>query len=163
MDVLTLALGFVKKFWPFILAGAVGWSIAWNIQGMKLDHAKNKFEEYKVEQVRLLNEANEKQEKRREATAQEWSNKYDRLQQDHDLYRRCVAAGKCGSLRPVSCSTGLKLPATLGANEASADPVPSTGGYEEEMISPVLRDCAKTTLMLNTLQSDIEKQEGYKK
>lgn len=50
---LTLALSFIKSYWPqvaaFIGAVAVGFGIAWNLQGIRIDSLENEFGRYRGE------------------------------------------------------------------------------------------------------------------
>lgn len=161
---MTAFLLFVRTFWPYVLAGAIGFVPAWWVQGIRLDSAKGdvatvqrKFDDYKTEQRMLLVEAGEAAEKRRAETIKEWSGKYAKLKNDSDIFKRCVAAGKCGGLRPVPDSARLQLSAPSRVTPASANAVPTAGRGQED-VPEVLKDCAVATLMLNVLQADIEKQ-----
>lgn len=151
-------LMFLRAAWPLLMAAAAGAWVAWHIQGLRLDAAHAAFDEYKIAQKKIVQAEIEKQDKRREATALEWSKKYDRLQQDSDLFKRCVAAGKCGRLQYLSGCPSLKVQAASGADDSREGAVPAAGGHAAEMISPVLRDCAADVLKLNLLQADIERQ-----
>lgn len=149
---------------PYAIAAAVGFGAAWWLQGVRLDAERNAtakvqtdFDNWKVEQQRLKNEADAKAEQRRKETQDEWIAKYEQLRRDGEAYRRCVAAGKCGGLRVVpACPRGADsgVPAPERTDAPGADAVPPAG----ESAPPVIEDCAMTTLMLNQLQADIEKQ-----
>lgn len=153
-----IALTVLKKAWPYAMAAAVGASAAWWVQGLRVDAAKNEFAAYKVDQRRLKNEAEEEARKRRETSDKEWREKYDVLKKDGDAYRRCVAAGRCGGLRlPGTCGPDNRLSPSRISDEASPNSIPPTG----EPAAQVVDECAVTTLMLNELQRDIEKQKGY--
>jgi len=161
---ITAILSVLRFAWPYLLAASVGASAAWSVQGFRLDSAKaetkkveQRFEDYKQEQRRLALEAADAAEKRRENTIRAYSAKLEALKNDHEIYKRCVAAGKCGAVRvpflPAN-SPGLTLPPASGANATGAQPVFAAGVDAAE----ALADCALTTLMLNQLQADIEAQ-----
>lgn len=50
---ISLALSFVKSYWPqlaaFVGAVAIGFGIAWNLQGMRLDALEIEFKQYQNE------------------------------------------------------------------------------------------------------------------
>ena len=85
--------------------------------------------------------------------------------QNFDVYRRCVAAGKCGArvqYSVSSCKPTNGIQTTFGTHAAGSDSVPVTG--EPTTKGPqdsVLADCAVATLRVNYLQGLIEKQSGY--
>lgn len=150
---------------PYAIIFVVGFGAAWKLQGVRVDALKldvkeeaQKLIDYKTDQHRLKMAAEAEAEQRRKETAHDYQKKIDRLAQDHDIYRRCVAAGKCGAVRvpilPGSSSCGVSPAGRLDADRP--DTVPAAGEPAAE--AEVLRDCARTTLQLNQLQSDIEKQ-----
>lgn len=145
---------------PYAIIFFVGFGAAWKLQGVRVDAAKNELAEYKTEQQRLKNEADLAAEKRRKETIDEYQTKLDTLENDHDTYRRCVAAGKCGArvvrVPVMPDSAGLRIPPPGGSAEARPDAVPAAGEVAAE--DGILKDCARTTLQLNQLQADIEKQ-----
>ena len=153
-------LTMVRFILPYAVFSLVGFVAAWQLQGIRLDAAKNELAEYKTEQQRLKNEADLAAEKRRKETANDYQTKLDALEADHDTYKRCVAAGKCGArvirLPNLPDSAGLRIPAPGGSAEASPDAVPAAGEVAAE--DGILKDCARTTLQLNQLKADIEKQ-----
>lgn len=153
-------LTMVRFILPYAVFSLVGFSAAWQIQGVRIDAAKNELADYKTEQQRLKNEADLAAEKRRKETANEYQAKIDQLDADHETYRRCVAAGRCGArvvrVPVMPDSAGLRIPAPGGSAEARPDAVPAAGEVAAE--DGVLKDCARTTLQLNQLQADIEKQ-----
>lgn len=158
----------LKLLWPYLLAGAIGFSAAWWIQGVNVGRAENAktaaesaLKDYQTEQVRLAAEKVMADDKRREQTEKEYKDEKAKLQADlaaGNAFRRCIASGKCGGMRGVVSdpggSAGLKLPPVSGANGASKGAVPATGGTAPQVIS----DCAADVLQLNKLQADIEKQ-----
>jgi hypothetical protein len=148
------------------LAFAVGFFAAWYIQGVRLDAAHNKFTEYKLEQERIVRDHNYHAAKRLQETSDGWAAAVEMLQRDRKAYERCVAAGKCGAFIvrvPVLSSDreADDLPPAPGADGTGADAVPAAGGVAAP--PAVLDECALTTLQLNALQSDIERQKGYGK
>lgn len=149
-----LVIKFFRYLLPYAVAFGLGFSAAFYIQGIRIQAAKNEFEAYKTEQQRLKNEAEIAAEKRRKETADEYERKLKELGSAYDGYRRCVALGKCNGLQPMPGGTGSGISAPGKADGASANPVPAAGGVAPEVIG----DCMQTTLQLNTLQADIEKQ-----
>lgn len=153
-------LTMVRFILPYAVFSLVGFVAAWQLQGIRLDAAKNELAEYKTEQQRLKNEAEIAAEKRRKETANEYQTKLDALEADHDTYKRCVAAGKCGArvirLPNLPNGAGVRVPPPGGSAEARTDAVPAAGEVAAE--DGILKDCARTTLQLNQLQADIEKQ-----
>ena len=147
---------------PYVIIFAIGFGAAWQIQGLRVTAAEQDLVDYKQSQAQAQIEAEKAAEKRRKETADEYQKKLDSLEHDHDTYRRCVAAGKCGArivrVRDVPDGTGIRVPSAGGANAAGADAVPAAGEVAAE--DGILKDCARTTLQLNQLQSDIEKQWG---
>lgn len=153
-------LTMVRFILPYAVFSLVGFVAAWQLQGIRLDAAKNELADYKTEQQRLKNEADLAAEKRRKETANEYQTKLDALEADHDTYKRCVAAGKCGArvirLPNLPNGAGVRVPPPGGSAEARPDAVPVAGEVAAE--DGILKDCARTTLQLNQLQADIEKQ-----
>ncbi len=153
---------------PYAICAAVGFSGAWMVQGLridslKLDVAKEKqnLKDYKDEQREAQILAAQEAEKRRKETIDEYAKKLDILGKDHDAYKRCVAAGKCGArivrvrdILPASGESGLRAPGRIDAASADTVSAPGTVAAEDQVIG----DCARTTLQLNQLQLDIEKQ-----
>lgn len=157
---MNLALEIWRRCWPFLVAAGIGFGSAWWIQGLNVRAVTNDFKEYQVEQQRLKNEAEEEQRKRQGETSSEYQKNVKQLESDvaaGNAYRRCVAAGKCGGLRAVPSCSGIRLSAAGIADGAGPDPVPAAG----EPAPPMIAECAATTLQLNSLQADIERQRGY--
>ena len=153
---------------PYALCIALGFGMAWKIQGVRVEALKSdvkaeaqKLTDYKLSQEAAKIAAEKEAEKRRKETADEYQSKLDKLAQDHEIFRRCVAAGKCGAVRvPVQsgCGSGITAAPTARLNATSPDPI----SVADESATPqVVNDCAITTLMLNRLQADIEAQPGY--
>lgn len=162
------------RFLPYIVAAlicaAIGGKIAWTVQGVRIDTAKAEtaeavadFEHYKAEQIRLKNEADSVAEKQRADASLAYANLKGELKDEiakGEVYRRCVAAGKCGAVRvPVQsgCSAGIRVPSPDRFDGTGENAVPLAG----EPTAEVVNDCAVTTLMLNRLQAAIEGQAGY--
>lgn len=153
----------------FAFGVATGGSAAWYAQGLRLTHAEQEFTGYKQEQTRINQEAKDNADHERAQA----SKKYDAARaelagavESGEIYRRCVAAGKCGARTvrvPVSptCAGGFRLPTAVRSDEAGTDAVPTVASPAEEI--PVINDCAVTTLMINQLQEAIEAQAGYVK
>lgn len=158
----------LRSMLPYAISAALGFGVAWGIQGIRLDAAKadvkkeqQKLIDYRNEQERKVIEAAQAAEKRRKETIDEYAKKIEALGKDHDAYKRCVAAGKCGvrtvrvrDVVPKAGESGIRAPG--GTDGASANAVPAAGAVAET--DEVITDCARTTLQLNQLQIDIEKQ-----
>ena len=172
MEVLLVLL---KKFWPYIVAAAVGAAISgkvvWEVQQFRINSAKRdtakveaEFEQYKADQIRMKAEFDRVAEKQRAVASEQFAKLKGDLTDEivkGDVYRRCVAAGKCGAIRvPVQsgCSASIRLPATGIAAGTGPDAIPVA---DESAAPQVVNDCAITTLMLNRLQADIEAQPGF--
>lgn len=153
---------------PYAVFFALGMGLAWQIQGVRLDSAqsdvqkeKQKLTDYRNSQREAEILAAQAAEKRRKETINDYQAKLDALGKDHDAYKRCVAAGKCGArvvrvrdAMPAPGESGLRAPGRTDA--ASPDAVPAAGAIAAE--DGIVSDCARTTLQLNQLQIDIEKQ-----
>ena len=163
---MTIALELLRRFWPYIVAFAIGfsmaWGIAWKIQGVRLDRAQNEFTDYKLEQQRIVQESIDLMNKKRQEVANAYEKDRSKLEADvasGEVFKRCVDAGKCGRVRVVpTCSPGISLPALGGSNANGPDAISAFTGTTED---PVIGDCAQTTLILNQLQKEVENQEGY--
>lgn len=147
-------LPLLRMFAPYLIAAGVGVSAAWYIQGVRLDAAHNEFEEYKNEQQRLINEATAKADKQREESANEYRKNIEKLKADGKAFERCVAAGKCGGVSGMPNGSGVKLSPSGGIDATGTNTIPSPRGIAPQ----VIEECAQTTLQLNSLQADIEKQ-----
>lgn len=161
---MTILLTLLRQFWPYLVAFGIGLSSgfggAWKIQGYRITEAKQEFSAFKLEQQRIFNEATEKANTQREQSEKEYAHLSEILSDEINrgvVFKRCVDAGRCGVLVKPTCAAGIRLPSASGANEASTDAISTTGQPEETLAN----ECAVTTLMLNQLQSDIEKQAGY--
>lgn len=154
-----------------VAAGAASFYVAWQMQEnriltLKNDAAKKELERQAEFDRRLLAEQQTQREK-----GDAYRSKLDDLEGQiakGEAFRRCVAAGKCGSVRRESavCPASGVSPRP-DADAAGTDAIPagreSAEGAQEIAEEPaVVRDCAKTTLMLNSLQDAIEAQDGYR-
>lgn len=153
---------------PYAISAVVGFSTAWMVQGLRVDALKNdvrkeqqKLTDYQNAQREAAILAAQEAEKRRKETIDDYAKKIDALGKDHDAYKRCVAAGKCGArvvrvrdILPASGESGLRAPGRIDAASADTVSAPGTVAAEDQVIG----DCARTTLQLNQLQLDIEKQ-----
>ena len=143
-----------------LLAGAflLGGSAAWKIQGVRITAAEQEHTQYVQDQTTLRQEAIAEADRKREAHTKEYAHLERSLNDEiisGAVYKRCVAAGRCG-VRVVSSCPAAALPATSGVNETRADAVPLAGES-----AALANECAETTLMLNSLQQGIEGQAGY--
>lgn len=149
-----LLLTALRSALPYLLAGAAGFASAYWIQGLRITSAVQEFAQYKLDEQRQAQEAKVKADEQRAATAAGYHKQLEALENDNEIYRRCIAAGKCGGMPKQPAMPGLKLQATTGITRPGTDAVPAAG----EPAPQVVLDCAKTTLMLNRLQDDIERQ-----
>lgn len=159
------ALYFWRLLWPYVVTALISASAAWHVQGLNVRSAKLEFSEYKTEQQRLTNQANEAQLQRQAQTAREYQTQLSKLENDHEIYRRCVAAGKCGAVRvPVMAGCGVAGRLSSGAvlDENRPGAVPAAGGTAPEVSPDLLTDFARCVLQINMLQADIEGQPGYR-
>lgn len=150
----------LRRFWPYIAVGTIaaglGFNAAWTVQGLRLEAVENDFSQYKLEQAAARVAAEEVANRQREETANEYRKLKEKLSAA-DAFARCVAAGRCGGLSVQAGGASVKLPPAGRTVGAGPDPIPTTAGPAEEAPG-VIADCTVTTLMLNTLQADIEKQ-----
>ena len=161
-------LTLLKPFLPYIAVAIVAFSTgfggAWKVQGLRITSVEQAFTEFKQEQVRIYQEAQDAADEQRVKAAEAFAAKSADLAkaiEDGDVYRRCVDAGKCGVrvLKQPTCTPGIRLPATDSAHDPGTDAISLIARATEE--DPVVNDCAVTTLMLNQIQTDIENQPGY--
>lgn len=150
----ALIVGFV--------AGALAGSILFGFLGsIRVTAIKQEFTEYKQTQTTLYNKAVSDSLTRLEETRNDFLVKEAVLKEQIKSNAPVERARSVGKLyvKP-SCSTGAPVQAPTGTNEASPNPVSTPGkpAEEREESYQVVNDCAITTLMLNELQMDIEKQ-----
>ncbi len=155
-------LSILRLIAPYAICVAIGFGAAWKVQGLRVTAAEQDLVEYQQAQVQAQIEAEKAAERRRKETADEYQSKLASLEADHETYKRCVAAGKCGARvvrvrdLPNSAVSGISPPGRV--DESRPDTVPAAGEVAAE--DGILKDCARTTLQLNQLQADIEKQWG---
>lgn len=158
----------LKPFLPYIAVALVAFSAgfggAWKVQGVRITSVEQAFTEFKQEQVRIYQEAQDAADEQRVKAAEAFAAKSEDLAkaiEAGDVMRRCIAAGKCSVrvLKQPTCAAGIRLPAADSPPSPSANAVLAIDRAAEE--DPVVNDCAITTLMLNQLQTDIENQPGY--
>ena len=166
------AFTLIKTFLPYGISAIIGASIAWVVQGNRIDHAKLETQQCKADHQEYVNAQTSERLKREDelkrasdAARQSYvvvEKQLGEANERHTAYARCVAAGKCGarvqyvtSLSQPTCS----VPASDGANGTSADSILASGESAEE--KGIVPDCVKTTLRLNYLQNLVEKQPGY--
>lgn len=149
---------------PLAVSAAAGFAIAWWIQGLRLTSAEHEFVEYKQEQVRLAQKRKDDADKQRNEAADRYSKVSKQLAESieaGDVFKRCVAAGRCGPTSVGVC----KQPTNTAGIGLSAPRKPDDPGQNELPLAgndAAINDCAVTTLQLNSLQTDIEAQPGYK-
>ena len=150
---------------PWLLAAALGFGFG--VQTHRLDNVKLKFSDYKVAQQEEVQRQITVANKQREESSREYQEIKKQLEvsiKDGEVFKRCVAAGKCGVRYVTAPSRTVKsLSPASRVDAASADSVPVAGEPASEVadVGDVVTDCARTTLQLNMLQADVEKQEGY--
>jgi len=154
-----LFLTFLKGAIPYLIAAIAGFSLAFGIQELRLTAVEQDFREYKLDVLaeieRQTDIANTKRKKA--------SNDYIQAKADlkkaidtGEVFKRCVAAGKCGVRNnPVYSCTDNRIPTTGEPDGVGTNPVSTSVG------DAAINECATTTLMLNKLQTDIESQPGY--
>lgn len=153
-------LSILRLIAPYAICVAIGFGMAWKVQGLRVTAAEQDLIEYKQAQVQAQIKAEQDAEIRRKETANEYAKHLAQLESDHDTYRRCVAAGKCGArvirlpAMPNGAGSGVSPPGRTDADRPDAVPVAGEVAAEDG----ILKDCARTTLQLNQLQADIEKQ-----
>ena len=160
-------LTLLKPFLPYIgvaiVAFSLGFGGAWKIQGLRITSVEQEFTEYQQTQTRLIQEEKDRADLQREKAGKDYEKLSNILNDEinnHVVYQRCVAAGKCGvRVRTVSSCTGISTTATLGLNGPGSNAIPSSPGTAEE--DPVVNDCAISTLRANRLQDFIANQPGY--
>ena len=157
---LNVALAVLRSGWLYLAAALAGFVLAWSAPGLRLTAAQQEFTAYKLDQQQASNAAADRATKQREESAHAYQILNAQLNQEIEsgaVYRRCVAAGKCGRLqqRPASLPAAAVPPGT-GIDAARPDTVPTAGDD-----AALAGDCAVTTLRLNQLQEAIEKQPGY--
>lgn len=147
----------LKGALPYALAAAAGFVLAFGIQGVRITRAEQEFTQYKLDQGLLIQHQIDQANKQRKESADAYQAQQKQLEvsiQNADVFRRCVAAGKCG-VRPATTCPATSLPTAGAPDGPGTDAVPAAAG------DAAINECAQTTLMLNNLQADIEAQPGY--
>jgi hypothetical protein len=137
-----LLLTILRTIGPYVVAAGIGFYGAWQIQGVRIDSARNDLVAFKNDVAKVKAEELAKHAKINEETADAWSKGLAALQQ-------CYQSGRCRV--PVSAgggSPGISAPA-VKPDGAGESPVPSP--------ARVAQDCAEDELKLNLLQNWIER------
>lgn len=153
-----LLFTFLKNTLPYIAVGIAGFGLAFGIQELRLANVEQQFAQYKIDQQALIQHQIDQAAIQRKRVYDEFIQARATLQKDIDageVFKRCVAAGKCGVRHPVSSCPEPSIPTSERADATSTDAVPAAAG------DAAINECAQTTLMLNKLQEDIEAQPGY--
>lgn len=151
---MTIALELLRRFWPYLVAGAIGFIAAWGLQGLRLTASEQDFTQYKQDQAEAILAEATAANKQREEAANEYRKVAAKLKDEINagaVMRRCIAAGKCGVPVQPTCASATVLTAD-GTHAPGPNTVSIAAGT-----ATVVDDCAITTLMLNMLQADIEK------
>ena len=157
---------FIGKFGSYILIGIVALlALGLGVQTLRLGKARLEFSEYKVAQQEEIQRQIDLANKKRKESADEYRKVKKQLEvsiASGEVLKRCIAAGKCGVQHYAANSDSKGISATTRANAARAVAISAGRESTEEVVAPeVVIDCARTTLQLNMLQTDIERQEGY--
>lgn len=149
---LAALLPLARSVAPAIVAAGLGWSVAWYVQGVRLQSARNDLATVQTQHAAALNAAKERANANHDQTAAAWAAAVDHL-------RRRRADGWL----PVvpAASPGSAIPAAGRADAAGADTVPAAAGAAAQCLADLERltaDAQQTTLMLNELQRAVERQ-----
>jgi len=164
----------------FTFGVTTGGSAAWWIQGLRITSAQQAtktvqqtFDKYQLDQKAMELHNKEVAANQREKERQDYEHLSDLLTDqinDGAVYKRCVAAGKCGvhNSASVPTSPGNGLQTNGGVDVSWSHSVPpgagaTTTNEDGGQCQALASDCAVTTLMLNRLQISIESQPGYPK
>ena len=147
----------IERLSPYAIVGAValavGFAVAWYIQGLRITAAEQALATYQQGMREAVVAAREHEQQRQQETVDAWS-------QNLAAYRRSVAAGWVPVV-PRETGAGLALPATPPAYGGGPDAVSIARAAEAQCRADfrrVVTDCAETTLQLNALQDDIARQ-----
>lgn len=163
----------LKRLIPFAIAAAIGFGIAWAIQGLRVTAAQQETVDAKqdfttfVQKVRQEGQdAKDQADRQRDQAQRDYATASKELEDAiarGDALSRCIVAGKCRGMpkQPV-CASGstASLSTTVRVDEASADAIFAAASVADE---GVIADCARTTLQINQLQASIASQDGYEK
>lgn len=142
-----------------IAAFIVGGSSAWWVQGLRITSIKQEHTAFVQSLKEQEQAAKDEADRQREKSAKEYAELERKLSDEIKsgiVYKRCVAAGKCG-VCSTNNSPSIRLPTASQPDATGTDSILAglTGS------TGIAEDCAVTTLMLNQLQKDIEGQKGY--
>ena len=119
---------------------------------------EQEFTEYQQNQKEAFLRAKDEAQTQQEESNHAYRQKETELQAEmvkNAVLNRALSAGR---LRLATCSSGDPVQPAQRINEARTDTVSASGSITTESATQVINDCAVTTLMLNNLQADIEKQ-----
>lgn len=166
-----IVLALLKRMIPFAIAAAVGFGMAWNVQGLRITAARQETIDAKqdfttfVQKIRQeAQDAKDEADRQREQAQRDYAAASQQLEDAlarGDALSRCIAAGKCRGMpkQPVCAgSSAAPVQAPTGVDDAGADAVFAAASVADE---GVIADCARTTLQINQLQQSIRLQAGY--
>ena len=166
-----IVFALLKRLLPFVIAAAIGFGLAWSLQGLRLTAveqeviaAEQAHKEYVQQLTQEAQDAKDEADRQRDQAQRDYAAASQQLEDAiarGDALSRCIAAGKCRGMpkQPVcagSSTPGLQAPS--GIDDSSADAVFAAASVADE---GVIADCARTTLQINQLQADIKAQAGY--
>ena len=166
-----IVFALLKRLLPFVIAAAIGFGLAWSLQGLRLTAveqeviaAEQAHKEYVQQLTQEAQDAKDEADRQRDQAQRDYAAASKQLEDAiarGDALSRCIAAGKCRGMpkQPVcagSSTPGLQAPS--GIDDSSADAVFAAASVADE---GVIADCARTTLQINQLQADIKAQAGY--
>lgn len=166
-----IVFALLKRLLPFVIAAAIGFGLAWSLQGLCLTAveqeviaAEQAHKEYVQQLTQEAQDAKDEADRQRDQARRDYATASSQLEDAiarGDALSRCIAAGKCRGMpkQPVcagSSTPGLQAPS--GIDDSSADAVFAAASVADE---GVIADCARTTLQINQLQADIKAQAGY--
>lgn len=167
----AFALDLLKRLVPFAIAAAIGFGIAWVIQGLRITAAQQEtvtaeqaHKDYVQQLTQEAQDAKDEADRQRDQARRDYATASSQLEDAlarGDALSRCIAAGKCRGMpkQPVCAdSSTASLQAPIGVDDAGADAVFTAASVADE---GVIADCARTTLQINQLQADIKAQAGY--
>ena len=134
-----LLLSFLKSYWPqlaaFAGAVAVGFGLAWNLQGLRIDSLENEFGRYRGEVEQNALAAKRAAFKQQAAWLQEKEDALKAARLREDILRRDVAAAQ-------SAARGLRDDLAALSDRVSADSVEACQRYVGTL-SDVLAECSE--------------------